>query len=58
MIEEDNTLIIKKLRMDDSGMYQCWARNNAGEDSISTWLKVKSECNLYYLKRLKVTINV
>ena len=28
--------------MEDSGMFQCLAANEAGEDSIYTWLKVKS----------------
>ncbi|KAJ9598493.1 hypothetical protein L9F63_010813, partial [Diploptera punctata] len=38
---EDGSLQIKKLRMEDSGMFQCLAANEAGEDSIYTWLKVK-----------------
>lgn len=42
-IEEDNSLLIKKLLMSDMGMFQCFARNIAGENSISTWLKVKSK---------------
>ncbi|XP_041447890.1 protein sidekick isoform X6 [Drosophila obscura] len=40
---EDNTLIIKKLILDDSAMFQCLARNEAGENSASTWLRVKTE---------------
>ncbi|PSN39774.1 Protein sidekick [Blattella germanica] len=39
---EDGSLVIKKLRMEDSGMFQCLAANEAGEDSIYTWLKVKT----------------
>ncbi|XP_031349288.1 protein sidekick isoform X2 [Photinus pyralis] len=42
IIEEDNSLVIKRLIMEDSGMYQCFARNDAGESSMSTWLKVKT----------------
>lgn len=43
MVEEDKSLVIKKLRMEDTGMYQCLAMNEAGSDYVSTWLKVKSE---------------
>lgn len=43
-IEEDGTLVIKKLNIEDSGMFQCEAENEGGSDSISTWLKVKSKC--------------
>ncbi|XP_026815472.1 protein sidekick isoform X3 [Rhopalosiphum maidis] len=41
-VEEDGTLVIKKLNIEDSGMFQCEAENEAGSDSISTWLKVKT----------------
>lgn len=40
---EDGSLMIKKLRMEDSGMFQCLAANEAGEESVYTWLKVKSK---------------
>ncbi|CAG9821930.1 unnamed protein product, partial [Phaedon cochleariae] len=42
LLEEDNSLVIKKLLISDNGMYQCFARNEAGESSLSTWLKVKT----------------
>lgn len=42
-MEEDNSLVIKRLTILDMGMFQCFARNEAGESSMSTWLKVKSE---------------
>ncbi|KAF2903932.1 hypothetical protein ILUMI_02247 [Ignelater luminosus] len=42
LVEEDNSLVIKKLKMSDSGMFQCFAYNDAGESSMSTWLKVKT----------------
>lgn len=42
-VEEDNSLFIKKLMIFDMGMFQCFARNEAGESSIATWLKVKSK---------------
>lgn len=41
-LEEDGSLTIKKLTMDDSGMFQCLASNDAGEASSYTWLKAKS----------------
>ncbi|XP_076265168.1 sidekick cell adhesion molecule isoform X3 [Rhynchophorus ferrugineus] len=41
MVEEDNSLLIKKILIGDNGMYQCFARNTAGESSMATWLKVK-----------------
>ncbi|XP_015603138.1 protein sidekick isoform X3 [Cephus cinctus] len=40
-MEEDGSLVIKKLSMDDSGMFQCLASNDAGEASSYTWLKAK-----------------
>lgn len=42
-IREDNALIIKKLSMEDSAMFQCLASNQAGEKSSHTWVKVKSK---------------
>ena len=42
-VRDDNTLMIKKLTMDDSAMFQCLASNEAGEKSSYTWLKVKSK---------------
>ncbi|XP_022907752.1 protein sidekick isoform X2 [Onthophagus taurus] len=40
-IEEDNSLLITKVIIADMGMFQCFARSEAGESSASTWLKVK-----------------
>ena len=40
-IEEGGTLVIKKLTMDDAGLFQCVATNEAGSDFLVTWLKVK-----------------
>ncbi|XP_050310715.1 protein sidekick isoform X2 [Anthonomus grandis grandis] len=42
VIEEDNSLMIKKLLITDNAMYQCFARNKAGESSLSTWIRVKT----------------
>lgn len=42
-VREDNTLVIRRLTMEDAAMFQCLAVNEAGERSSYTWLKVKSE---------------
>ncbi|XP_054729229.1 protein sidekick-like [Anastrepha obliqua] len=41
-LQEDNSLIIKKLTLEDAAMFQCLASNEAGEKSAYTWLRVKS----------------
>ena len=43
--EENVGLNINFLRMEDSGMFQCVASNEAGEAVAYTWLKVKSKFN-------------
>lgn len=48
-VEVDRSLVINNLKMEDMGIYQCIASNEAGESSIYTWLKIKSEY-LSYLK--------
>jgi protein sidekick len=40
---DGSSLVIKKLSLDDSAMFQCLAENDAGEKSTYTWIKVKSE---------------
>lgn len=42
-LREDNALVIRRLTMEDSAMFQCLASNDAGERSSYTWLKVKSK---------------
>ncbi|XP_055618243.1 protein sidekick isoform X3 [Toxorhynchites rutilus septentrionalis] len=42
MVQDDHSLAIKKLSMEDSAMFQCLASNEAGEKSSYTWLKVKN----------------
>lgn len=42
-MEVDGGLVVKKLQMEDSGMFQCFATNGAGEESLNLWLRVKSE---------------
>ncbi|KAK2580567.1 hypothetical protein KPH14_007691 [Odynerus spinipes] len=51
-IEEDGSLTIQKLTMDDSGMFQCLASNDAGEASSCTWLKAKKGLRSYLKNRV------
>lgn len=41
-VEVDRSLFINNLKMEDTGIYQCIASNEAGETSIYTWLKIKT----------------
>lgn len=42
-IDEDGSLVIKKIRMEDTGMLQCFATNEGGSEFVTTWLRVKSK---------------
>lgn len=42
-VEVDRSLVITNLKMEDMGIFQCIASNDAGESSMSTWLKIKSK---------------
>lgn len=42
-VEVDRSLIITDLKMEDMGIFQCIATNEAGEASMHTWLKIKSK---------------
>jgi hypothetical protein len=42
-ILDDGSLTIKSVAVEDAGMFQCLAKNEAGEQSMYTWLRVKSE---------------
>nr|XP_018910641.1 PREDICTED: protein sidekick isoform X1 [Bemisia tabaci] len=55
-IEEDGALVIKKLRMEDSGMFQCVASNEAGSESINTWLKVKTSAPIMEVPPQNITV--
>lgn len=46
-VEVDRSLVINNLHMEDMGIYQCIANNEAGETSIYTWLKIKSKFLLF-----------
>ncbi|CAH0555093.1 unnamed protein product [Brassicogethes aeneus] len=55
-LEEDNSLVLKKILINDSGMYQCFAKNEAGESSLSTWLKVKTATPLMEVEPKNMTV--
>ncbi len=40
---ESGSLTVHYLRAQDSGLYQCWAGNSAGEINGYSWLRVKSK---------------
>lgn len=42
----DNTLVVEKVSLDDSGVFQCLASNEAGEKSSYAWIKVKSKSSM------------
>ncbi|KAJ8687397.1 hypothetical protein QAD02_023191 [Eretmocerus hayati] len=55
-MEEDGSLTIKKLAMEDSGMFQCLATNEAGEASSYTWLKAKTSIPIMEIPPQNVTV--
>ncbi|XP_014223021.1 protein sidekick isoform X2 [Trichogramma pretiosum] len=52
-MQEDGSLVIKKLKMEDSGMFQCLALNDAGEASSYTWLKAKKRIDTAVKERFR-----
>lgn len=54
----DNTLVIEKVSLDDSGVFQCLASNEAGEKSSYSWIRVKSESHLtFYLSLCAIDLS-
>lgn len=43
-VSPNGTLTITFLDMTESGVYMCFARNEAGETKKATWIKVNSMC--------------
>lgn len=41
-----NQLILSLIEWNDQGMYQCFLTNEVGEDTRSTWLKIKSKTSI------------
>ena len=46
----DNSLVIEKISLDDSGVFQCLASNEAGERSSYAWVRVKSKSKFDFLE--------
>lgn len=40
---DENSLVIQKVNLNDSAVFQCLASNEAGEKSCYNWIRVKSE---------------
>jgi len=38
----NGSLIISRARLEDSGVFQCFASNAAGEVTAATWLRISS----------------
>ncbi|XP_041766363.1 protein sidekick isoform X3 [Anopheles merus] len=55
-VQDDNSLEIYKLGMDDTAMFQCLATNEAGEKSAYTWLKVKTSIPFMEIPPVNQTI--
>ncbi|XP_065084745.1 protein sidekick isoform X3 [Ochlerotatus camptorhynchus] len=53
---DDHSLVIKKLSMEDSAMFQCLASNEAGEKSSYTWLKVKTSLPIMEMPPTNLTV--
>lgn len=53
-VSPNGTLTITFLDMTESGVYMCFARNEAGETKKATWIKVNSMC----LSSKKVITNI
>ena len=51
-----NVLIIKDLKLEDSGTYKCIASNASGENSLTFTLKVKGECSVSFVLCLFATV--
>ena len=45
----NGNLLIDPLELADSGIFQCFATNDAGETNGATWLRVVSKCACTFL---------
>ncbi|XP_054706957.1 protein sidekick-like [Uloborus diversus] len=57
-ILQNGTLLISSLSGSDTGIYQCTAKNIAGEISASTWLHVKTSAPTFLKPPSNVTVLV
>ncbi|KAI8435034.1 hypothetical protein MSG28_003463 [Choristoneura fumiferana] len=53
-VEVNRSLVISDLKMEDMGIFQCIANNEAGESSIYTWLKIKTKGNIRVPRNMKL----
>ncbi|CAB3378147.1 Hypothetical predicted protein [Cloeon dipterum] len=55
-IQDDGSLEIKSVAVEDAGVFQCLAKNEAGEVSMSTWLRVKTSAPVISTPPTNVTV--
>ncbi|KAF5405256.1 hypothetical protein PHET_01325 [Paragonimus heterotremus] len=47
-VDQNSSLVFQNVHLDDTGVYQCYAHNEAGEDLLAFWLKVTCElCSVF-----------
>ena len=55
-VTQAGSLVINNLDLSDSGMYQCFATNDAGETKQSTWIKVDKSPPAFINSPLNLTL--
>ncbi|XP_071132889.1 roundabout homolog 3-like [Mytilus edulis] len=55
-VTQGGSLMINNLDLSDSGVYQCFASNAAGETKISTWIKVDKFPPVFISSPLNLTL--
>ncbi|XP_059483916.1 protein sidekick [Neocloeon triangulifer] len=55
-VQDDGSLMIKSVAVEDAGMFQCLAKNEAGEVSMYTWLRVKTSAPTLTMPPTNVTV--
>ena len=47
-LSSNGSLIISQALLGDSGVFQCFASNDAGHAMAATWLRITSKCIVYF----------
>ena len=55
-MHDNGTLTVSRLDLDHAGVYQCFIRNEAGETSKSTWLRVNSAPPTFVQRPVDITV--
>ena len=56
ILHDNGTLTVSRLDLDHAGVYQCFIRNEAGETSKSTWLRVNSAPPTFVQRPVDITV--